>query len=234
MNSDGWDHSLGEMRDGNKVILGFEDIRGNGDWDFDDVVIQVELSSTGAVVAEQNLKSPDDTTQSDVGWIFTENDDVFDNQPWPGENDRIYNDGDAPNLDALSGDDLIYGDESANSLYGNSGHDVLLGHGGDDQMLVAVAGITSTVVWATIRCRVTRVETCFGASMAMTRWTAVTEPTSSGAVPVRMSSKAAAEMIASMAISAKTFCKAEAVKTGCLAEKDRTLLSLISLTLTAR
>ena len=123
------------MRDGNKVILGFEDIRGNGDWDFDDVVIQVELSSTGAVVAEQNLKSPDDTTQSDVGWIFTENDDVFDNQPWPGENDRIYNDGDAPNLDALSGDDLIYGDESANTLYGNSGHDVLLGHGGDDQML---------------------------------------------------------------------------------------------------
>ncbi|MEJ5219319.1 DUF4114 domain-containing protein [Cognatishimia sp. D5M38] len=135
MNSDGLDHSLGEMRDGNKVILGFEDIRNNGDWDFDDVVIQVELSSTGAVVAEQNLKSPDDTTQSDVGWIFTENDDVFDNQPWPGENDRIYNDGDAPNLDALSGDDLIYGDESANTLYGNSGHDVLLGHGGDDQML---------------------------------------------------------------------------------------------------
>ena len=135
MNVDGLDHGLGEARDGNKVILGFEDIRGNGDWDFDDVVIEVDLSATGATIGDQNLKTQDDADQSEVGWIFEENDDVFDHQPWLGENDRIYNDGDNANLDALTGDDLIYGDDAANILSGSAGHDVLLGHGGDDQML---------------------------------------------------------------------------------------------------
>lgn len=60
MNFDGLDYSFGEMWDGNKVIFGFEDICGNGDWDFDDVVIQVEFFLIGVVVVEQNLKLFDD------------------------------------------------------------------------------------------------------------------------------------------------------------------------------
>lgn len=132
VNKDGLDHALGETRDGNKIMIGFEDIHHNGDWDFDDVVIEVDLSSTGAGIADPNLKTDEHADQSEVGWLFTANDDVFDNQPWLGENDRLHDSQGADSVDALAGDDLVYGDMSDNTLLGNSGHDVLLGHEGDD------------------------------------------------------------------------------------------------------
>ncbi|MGX9354525.1 DUF4114 domain-containing protein [Roseobacteraceae bacterium S113] len=132
LNKDGFDHALGEMRDGNKVVIGFEDVKRNGDWDFDDVVVQVELTSTGAVVDDQNLKSDEDADQSDVGWLFAANDDVFDIQPWLGENDRLNDNRGDDYVDGEGGDDLVYGDTSANVLLGGSGHDHLLGYAGDD------------------------------------------------------------------------------------------------------
>lgn len=134
LNTDGKDHVLGEMRDGNKVVIGFEDIRNNGDWDFDDVVVQVELSNTGATVADQNLRSYMDGDQSQVGWLFETNDDVFDIQPWRGENDRLHVSQGEQFVDAQSGDDLIYGDRGDNTMLGNSGYDVLLGHAGNDTL----------------------------------------------------------------------------------------------------
>ncbi|MCC1492617.1 DUF4114 domain-containing protein [Cognatishimia sp. F0-27] len=134
LNADGLDHGLGEARDGNAVILGFEDIQNNGDWDFDDVVVQVDLSNTGATVADSNLKSDADADQSLVGWLFEANDEVFDIQPWRGENDRLSVTQSAAWIDALAGDDLVYGDRTANSLRGNDGHDVLLGREGDDTL----------------------------------------------------------------------------------------------------
>jgi Ca2+-binding RTX toxin-like protein len=134
LNADGKDHGLGELIDGNKVVLGFEDIKNNGDWDFDDVVIQVELSSTGATVADPNLKTDADADQSQVGWLFEANDDVFDIQPWRGENDRLTAGEGAEHVDAQAGDDLVYGDRSDNMLLGSQGNDVLLGHEGDDTL----------------------------------------------------------------------------------------------------
>ncbi|PYG32553.1 DUF4114 domain-containing protein [Pelagimonas varians] len=134
LNSDGKDHGLGELLDGNKVVLGFEDIQNNGDWDFDDVVVQVELSSTGATVADPNLKTEGEADQSQVGWLFEANDDVFDIQPWRGENDRLNAGEGAELIDAQAGDDLVYGDGSDNMLLGSQGNDVLLGHDGDDTL----------------------------------------------------------------------------------------------------
>lgn len=134
LNADGKDHGLGELLDGNKVMLGFEDVQYNGDWDFDDVVVQIELSNTGATVADPNLKSEADANQSQVGWLFQANDDVFDIQPWRGENDRLNAGWGSKLIDAEAGDDLVNGDRSDNQLLGNQGNDVLLGYDGDDTL----------------------------------------------------------------------------------------------------
>jgi Ca2+-binding RTX toxin-like protein len=134
LNADGKDHALGEARAGHKVTIGFEDIENNGDWDFDDVVIEVELSTTGASIADPNLKTEEDADQSKIGWLFEANDEIFDHQPWLGENNRLYADRDAQQIDGQAGDDLVYGDRFANILIGNDGFDVLLGHEGDDEL----------------------------------------------------------------------------------------------------
>ena len=134
LNNDGMDHALGEVRDGNKVIVGFEDIKNNGDWDFDDVVFQVELTSTGADVDDQNLITDDIADQTELGWLFEANDDIFDIQPWLGENDRLNDHLDDAFLDGAEGDDLVYGDATDNVLFGGVGHDVLIGNLGEDTL----------------------------------------------------------------------------------------------------
>lgn len=69
LNGDGLDHALGEARDGNKVVIGFEDIKKNGDWDFDDVVADLQLF--GAVQDAINLSQLGllASGQTKTGWL---------------------------------------------------------------------------------------------------------------------------------------------------------------------
>ncbi|WP_371153713.1 hypothetical protein [Jannaschia sp. 2305UL9-9] len=134
MNADGKDHALGETLSANRVVLGFEDIKDNGDWDFDDVVIEVDLAGTGAEVVDLGLKSEADAERSKVGWLFETNDDVFDIQPWLGLNDRLHASEGNGTIDGEEGDDLLLGGAGGDDLTGSDGDDVLLGYQGDDTL----------------------------------------------------------------------------------------------------
>lgn len=93
------------------VLIGFEDIRGGGDNDYDDTIINVELGQTNVV----NLLPPPSPSSG--------------NKP---DDDIIYGgDGDDV-LFGISGHDYLYGGNGNDEVSGNSGNDKLFGNGGQD------------------------------------------------------------------------------------------------------
>lgn len=113
LNGDGFDHVNGEIdvEDGS-VRIGFEDLKGGGDKDFDDSIFTFEIGQTNtALLAKEKTK---DTTGTD------------DDRIWGGNgNDDLY---------GMSGNDVVGGGKGDDRIWGNSGDDRLGGGAGDDEV----------------------------------------------------------------------------------------------------
>jgi len=93
------------------VLIGFEDIHGGGDNDYDDTIITVELGQTNVV----NLLPPTSPSSGNLP-----DDDII----YGGDGDDV--------LYGISGHDYLYGGNGNDELSGNSGNDKLFGNGGVD------------------------------------------------------------------------------------------------------
>lgn len=112
LNPDNYLHVVGRANSvSGDLMIGFEDLYGGGDNDYDDTVITVNLGQSNIVA-----QLPESQGNGN-----------------PVSDDDIINGGDGNDIMyGIGGDDIILGGQGADELYGNSGNDVLRGHSGDD------------------------------------------------------------------------------------------------------
>lgn len=133
LNSDGLPHTglISQDPDG-AVTLGFEDRINLGDRDFDDVVVTVDLGTSGASFDNCHVDYTSDGPTGDEGddliYGGTGDDTIF----GQGGDDTLHgNEGDDV-IDGGPGDDLIYGGPGNDTIYGGPGNDTIYGGDGRD------------------------------------------------------------------------------------------------------
>ena len=114
INPDNYLHVVGRANAvSGDLLIGFEDLYGGGDNDYDDTVININLG-------QQNIVSQLPQS-SGVGGPFSDDDQLYGGDG----NDVIY---------GIGGDDYITGGDGHDELNGNSGHDEIWGNQGDDKL----------------------------------------------------------------------------------------------------
>lgn len=131
-NPDNYLHVVGRANAvGGDLLLGFEDIRGGGDNDYDDTVINVDIGQDNIVAllptpSGNGSSLPDD----DILYGGDGNDIMF----GISGDDRLEGGRGNDELSGNSGNDVLFGNDGADILSGNSGHDVLNGGAGIDEL----------------------------------------------------------------------------------------------------
>jgi len=138
INADGLEHTVGVMKaDVGTVTIGFEDLYGLGDKDFDDSVFTLDVGPANAnfINAHYNIGSEDEEAPPGDGLdtpavVFSDNDILYggsgsDELHGKSGNDQLFGD---------SGSDELHGGSGADLLNGGSGKDVLYGNSGDDNL----------------------------------------------------------------------------------------------------
>lgn len=138
-NSDGLIHAKGVIDLASGVMqLGFEDLKGGGDADFDDAIINVAMGQTNAALMKglasdvTSLKPNNDVINGGEGddRIFTMS---GDDQAWGGDgNDRIWGAAGKDELHGEAGDDELNGGSGDDGLAGGDGNDKLAAGSGND------------------------------------------------------------------------------------------------------
>ncbi len=112
-NPDNYLHVVGQLNTvTGEVMLGFEDLRGGGDNDYDDVVFRLDLGTTNTNALVPVSSPPPNTT----------------------EDDTIFGGDGADEAYGMAGNDYVSGDDGNDQLWGNSGNDELHGGSGDDEL----------------------------------------------------------------------------------------------------
>lgn len=124
LNTDGLPHTglIDQAPDG-AVTLGFEDRDNLGDSDFDDVIVTVDLGTSGASFDNCHVTYTSDPSSGDEG------NDVIDGNIG---DDTIYGEGGDDTLSGNEGDDVIDGGTGNDVVDGGPGDDTLTGGRGDD------------------------------------------------------------------------------------------------------
>jgi serralysin len=110
------------------VRIGFEDLWGGGDRDFDDVVFTIDVGKENAAVITPIEPPKVIENRNDVINAGAGDDQAFGNTG----NDRVNGEDGNDLLDGGSGNDTLTGGRGNDSLYGRSGDDALYGDDGDD------------------------------------------------------------------------------------------------------
>lgn len=138
VNSDGLVHTVGVMKvDAGTITIGFEDLYGLGDRDFDDSVFTLDIGTANAsfINAHYNLDSePDDSDAEDgeapVVYTFSDNDTLYGGTG----SDELHGKSGNDHLEGGTGADELHGGSGNDYLAGDSGNDVLYGNSGDDEL----------------------------------------------------------------------------------------------------
>lgn len=140
-NPDGILHTTGILKtDKGTITLGFEDLFGGGDRDFDDSVFTVDIGPANATVLNAHYRAGQGLPDPNNGQGYGEAPPVV---PDFDDNDTLY--GGAGNdelhgfrgndlLDGGNGNDELHGGLGNDRLYGGSGQDELYGNSGDDEI----------------------------------------------------------------------------------------------------
>jgi Ca2+-binding RTX toxin-like protein len=118
------------------VKIGFEDILGGGDKDFDDSVFTVHIGVTNAALTPKVATKPA-TENHDVMYGGDGDDTMFgmsgnDTLHGGAGNDKMWGNSGDDYLDGGDGDDVLSGGTGNDTLLGGAGDDVLDGNSGDD------------------------------------------------------------------------------------------------------
>ena len=130
LNNDGILHTVGAVDAAKGVVrIGFEDLKGGGDRDFDDSVITVDIGKANVKVLNAHGKTgaPEGDSQSAGSGSA---------KPYvPGtENDNISGGDGDDTLYGRAGDDKLQGDNGNDTLYGGTGDDAASGGAGNDKL----------------------------------------------------------------------------------------------------
>ena len=130
LNNDGILHTAGTVDAAKGVVrIGFEDLKGGGDRDFDDSVITIDIGTANVKVLNAHGKtgSPEGDSQSAGSGspkLYV-----------PGtENDNISGGDGDDTLYGRAGDDKLQGDNGNDTLYGGTGNDTASGGAGNDKL----------------------------------------------------------------------------------------------------
>lgn len=131
-NPDEFGHVVGRANTvSGEVLIGFEDLYGGGDKDFDDTVISVQLG-------QQNVLGMLPQSSGNGG-VLPDDDIIYggdgDDTLYGISGDDMLSGGDGNDeLNGNSGEDILYGNDGNDVLNGNSGHDNLSGGNGNDEL----------------------------------------------------------------------------------------------------
>lgn len=122
-NPDSYLHVVGRANSvAGELLVGFEDLYGGGDNDYDDTVIVVDIGQTNVVGL---LPTP-----SGDGAVLPDDDIIYGGDG----NDTLYGISGDDYLAGGNGNDDLSGNSGNDILYGNSGKDVLRGNSGNDEL----------------------------------------------------------------------------------------------------
>ena len=130
LNNDGILHTVGTVDAANGVVhIGFEDLWGGGDRDFDDSVFTVNIGTANVQVlnAHGTTGTGGDDSQSaglGIAKLYVEG----------TENDTLYGGEGNDTLHGRAGHDKLYGDNGDDTIRGGSGNDVAYGGAGNDTL----------------------------------------------------------------------------------------------------
>ena len=111
LNSDGLNHARASVdKNAGTVKIGFEDLKGGGDNDFDDSIFTVDIGKANATLLPGSVKSVSNKADDDV---------------------LVGGDG-ADQIFGMGGNDQIDGSAGNDKIWGNSGDDAILGGDGND------------------------------------------------------------------------------------------------------
>ena len=143
LNPDGLDHMTNNEQ--GEIQVGFEDLLGGGDNDFDDEVINVTLEGygTGSSDGENNDTllggKGDDMLEGGAGDDYLEGGTGADLMHGGTGNDTMYGGTGDDTMHGESGEHQMFGGNGNNTLEGGAGDDTLEGESGDD-LLIGGAG----------------------------------------------------------------------------------------------
>ena len=124
LNSDGLAHTVGLLNsDAGSLTLGFEDLYGGGDLDFDDSIFTIDIGQSNARVLDPNLTQMDGHDGPDYIYAYDTD----------GQLGRYDHDGNL--LMVTNQNDDIYGGNGNDEIHGRAGHDLLSGGSGNDEIL---------------------------------------------------------------------------------------------------
>jgi|GEM_PF-954920 len=132
LNPDNYEHVVGRaLSVSGELLIGFEDLRGGGDNDYDDTVIRVDLGFDNILAqlpeyTGQGGNKPDD----DILHGGNGNDVLY----GIGGDDILTGGNGDDELNGNSGNDILYGNNGNDLLVGNSGNDILAGGNGNDEL----------------------------------------------------------------------------------------------------
>ncbi len=132
LNPDGVEHIVGLLTPANGTLrIGFEDLFGGGDHDFDDCVLTLYLGEVNTASAPPPSAPPANFTDNDELHGGDGNDEIH----GKSGNDLIYGENHHDTIYSGSGDDIAYGGHGHDYIEGNSGDDQLYGGTGNDNIL---------------------------------------------------------------------------------------------------
>ncbi|MEJ1996753.1 MAG: Hint domain-containing protein [Maritimibacter sp.] len=133
MNPDGLEHTIGEQHADGSVSLSFEDRGGLGDNDYNDVVLHVNLGSSGTTLdnAHFDYTSTVNVTGEDADGGADGNDIIT-----AGDgDDLVFGEGGNDTIDGGAGNDDLHGGAGTDEVSGGEGNDMISGGEGDDTLI---------------------------------------------------------------------------------------------------
>ncbi|MEQ1717109.1 MAG: DUF4114 domain-containing protein, partial [Hyphomicrobium sp.] len=140
LNGDGLKHVAGTVDNVNGTVkVGFEDLLGGGDKDFDDSVFTVSIGTTNSSLLAKEATKPVRASDNDVMLGGTGSDKMFgmaDNDTMAGNagDDRMWGNAGNDKMSGNDGNDVISGGKGNDALWGGAGDDRLSGNTGDDKL----------------------------------------------------------------------------------------------------
>ncbi len=132
LNGDGFKHVTAEVDvETGKVKVGFEDLKGGGDKDFDDSVFEIDLGQTNAALLPKESVSGSKSSDDDDIRGGEGDDQLFGMRG----NDTMRGGQGDDDMWGNSGDDTMFGHSGNDNMRGGSGNDVMMGNRGDDVMV---------------------------------------------------------------------------------------------------
>jgi VCBS repeat-containing protein len=125
LNDDQQKHTISGLNSAGDLQIGFEDLTGGGDRDFDDLVISLHYNYETAVDSFNfTVTDADGATAAGTFGIEVER----------AEGNDYYGTSGRDTLTGGSGDDYMSGGNEKDTLYGGAGHNLIAGGSGDDKL----------------------------------------------------------------------------------------------------